>query len=193
MSKRISLPTSEEEIRNLHVGEDVLISGTMVTGRDQIHKYLAEHDDESMRTLLKDSFIYHCGPVVTREGDGWRFVAAGPTTSAREEPYEADVIERYGIRGIIGKGGMGEKTLKACKEYGTAYLHAVGGAGTLLAQSVVEVKDVLKLEEYGTPEAMWVIDVTDFPAIVTMDSRGESLHEDVLRASREALKGLLDA
>ena len=193
MNKKLSLPASEEDIRSLRRGDMVEISGVMATGRDNVHKYLVENDDEQARELLEGRLIYHCGPVVDKDDDGnWRFVAAGPTTSIREEPYQATVFERYGVRGAIGKGGMGPKTLAACEELGAVYLHAIGGLAVLLARSVKRVIDVLWLEEFGTPEAMWVIDVEDFPAIVTMDSHGESLHEDVLAASREELDRLLD-
>jgi fumarate hydratase subunit beta len=127
--------------------------------------------------------LYHCGPVVRKDGDEWIFVAAGPTTSKREEPYEADVIERYGVRGVIGKGGMGPRTLAACGKHGAVYLHAIGGLAVILAKSVKKVKTVHKLEEFGAPEAMWVIQVERFPAVVTMDSHGNSLHADVLAKS----------
>ncbi|MFH1721911.1 MAG: FumA C-terminus/TtdB family hydratase beta subunit [Candidatus Altiarchaeota archaeon] len=188
---QLKLPVTEEEIRKLKVGDEVEISGIMVTGRDAIHKFLVENDATEMKPLLKDSMIYHCGPVVKKEGEKWKFVAAGPTTSIREEPYEAEVIEKYVIRGIIGKGGMGDKTLKACGDFGCVYLHAIGGLGTLLAQSVTEVKDVLKLEEFGSPEAMWVIKVEHFPAIVTMDSHGGSLHREIQKKSEKQYQELI--
>jgi len=136
--------------------------------------------------------IYHCGPVVRDNPDGtYDFVAAGPTTSIREEPYQADVISRYGLRGVIGKGGMGAKTLDGCGRSGAAYLHAIGGAAQVLARAVVRVEKVFMLEEFGVPEALWVIDVERFPVVVTMDSHGVSLHDTVEQASRDRLQQLL--
>jgi fumarate hydratase class I len=181
---KIKLPVSADEIRKLKAGDEVAITGVMITGRDTAHKWLVETDGDDVKALLKDSMIYHCGPVVKKEGDKYSFVAAGPTTSIREEPYEAKVIEKYGVRGVIGKGGMGADTLKACGDHGSVYLSAVGGLATILARSVVEVIDVHKLEEWGAPEAMWVIRVEDFPAVVTMDSHGKSIHDDIASLSK---------
>ena len=181
---KIQLPVSADEIRKLKAGDEVLITGVMITGRDTAHKHLVETDGEDVKDLLKDSMIYHCGPVVKKEGDRYSFVAAGPTTSIREEPYEADVIEKYGVRGVIGKGGMGPATLEACGKFGSVYLSAVGGLATILAHSVVEVVDVHKLDEWGAPEAMWVIRVKDFPAVVTMDAHGKSIHDDIAALSK---------
>ena len=142
--------------------------------------------------ILKDGIIYHCGPVVEQDDAGnWHFIAAGPTTSIREEPYEAAIIGHFGVRGVIGKGGMGEKTLAACREHKAVYFHAVGGAASLLAAHVVEVLNVFKAEEFGLPEAFWVIRVDDFNAVVTMDSHGNSLHKNVEDKSEAALDGLI--
>lgn len=187
----IRLPVSEEEIRKLAAGDEVSITGTMITARDAAHKYLVETDGKDVRELLRGSMIYHCGPVVRKEGGRYSFVAAGPTTSIREEPYEGPVIERYGVRGIIGKGGMGPATLEACGRFGCVYLSAVGGLATTLARSVVEVTDVHKLEEFGVPEAMWVIRVEDFPAVVTMDAHGRSIHDEIATLSRKNYEKLL--
>jgi len=188
----IKLPASEEEIRKLKAGDEVSITGVMVTARDAGHKYLVETDGEDVRDLLNGSMIYHCGPVVRKDESGrYAFVAAGPTTSIREEPYEAPVIEKYGVRGVIGKGGMGPKTLEACREFGCVYLSALGGLATTLARSVVRVLDVKKLDEFGVPEAFWVIEVKDFPAVVTMDSQRKSLHEEIETLSRKNYEKLL--
>ncbi len=187
----IKLPISPDDIRKLTAGDEVSITGVMITARDAAHKYLVETDGPEVKEILKDSMIYHCGPVVKKEGDTYSFVAAGPTTSAREEPYEATVIETYGVRGVIGKGGMGAKTLEACGKHGSVYLSAVGGLASTLARSVVEVLDVHKLEEFGVPEAMWVIRVEKFPAIVTMDSHGKSLHDEVAKRSKENYERLV--
>jgi len=192
MTIRINLPVSEAEIRKLKIGDEVLLNGTMVTARDMAHKLMHEEKPDFIRPFLKDSVIYHCGPVVKQDENGeWSFVAAGPTTSTREEPYQADVIAEYQVRGVIGKGGMGEKTLAGLKKTGAVYFHAVGGLGTLLAQRVVKVKDVFKLEEFGSPEAFWIIEVKDFPVVVTMDSHGNSLHKDVLAKSLAVSEELL--
>jgi fumarate hydratase class I len=138
---------------------------------------------------LRGGVIYHCGPVVAKEGEGWRVTAAGPTTSIREEPYQADVIGRYGVRAVIGKGGMGAKTLAALKDAGAVYLNAIGGAAQFYARAITKVEGV-SLIEFGTPEAMWHLEVRDFPAIVTMDAHGQSLHKDVEEASGQVLATL---
>ena len=189
---KIQLPISAAGIRTLKAGDQVEISGVMVTGRDTAHKYMIEQRPDSLKKILNGSIIYHCGPVVAKAGNTYRFVAAGPTTSIREEPYEADVIAHYGVRGVIGKGGMGPKTLAACAKHGAVYLHAIGGLAAVLADSVKEVVDVHMLEEFGVPEAMWVIRVENFPAVVTIDSHGRSLHEEIEKASASELNRLSD-
>jgi fumarate hydratase class I len=188
---KLQLPVGEEEIRRLKVGDDVVLNGIMITGRDTAHTWMLKERPDEIRPYLKDSMIYHCGPVVRQVGDTWEFVAAGPTTSIREEPYQGEVIKEYNIRGVIGKGGMGPKTLAALAEYGAVYLHAVGGAAAILARAVVKVHRVFKLEEFGVPEAMWVIEVQDFPAVVTMDANGRSLHQLVKEKSTAVARRLL--
>jgi fumarate hydratase class I len=205
--REVTIPISDETIRSLKVGEPVLLSGVMVTGRDAVHKWLVETfirqtrqpqgDDlevlAAIKPILTGGVIYHCGPVVAGlDTQDYRFVAAGPTTSTREEPYQGDVMRHFGVKGVIGKGGMGPKTLEACQEVPGVYFHAVGGAATLIAQSVQRVLGVYKLE-FGVPEAMWVIEVKDFPVVVTMDAHGNSLHAQVERRSKEALDRLLAA
>lgn len=189
--REIKLPVSEQEIRSLHVGDVVAITGVMMTGRDAAHKYMVEQPAPEVAEVLREGMIYHCGPVVRKDGDRYSFVAAGPTTSIREEPYQAAVMHKYLVRGVIGKGGMEAKTLAACRELGAVYLSAIGGLATILAQSVKRVITVHKLEEFGVPEAMWVIDVDKFPAVVTMDSHGRSIHDDVLKASRKQYERLV--
>ena len=188
----LKLPCDESAIRNLRVGETALLSGRIITGRYTAHHWLCGAFREEVAPFLQGSIIYHCGPVVRKNPDGsYTFVAAGPTTSTREEPYQADVLERYGVRGVIGKGGMFDKTRKGLQKCGAVYLHAVGGTAQSLARAVVRVERVFKLEEFGVPEAMWVIDVKDFPTVVTMDSHGGSLHETVAQSSRAVLNKLL--
>ncbi len=189
---KLTIPISEEDIRSLKVGDEVSLSGTMVTARDEAHKLMVEEKPEFIREHLKESVIYHCGPVVKQAENGeWSFVSAGPTTSAREEPYQSEVICEYKVRGIIGKGGMGAKTAEGLGKCGAVYFHAVGGAGTLIANSVKKVKEVYKLKEFGTPEAFWVIEVENFPVVVTMDSHGNSLHKDILEKSKKIMEELL--
>jgi fumarate hydratase subunit beta len=188
----IKLPVPEEDIRKLKVGDEVAISGVMITARDAAHKYMVEQEAVEVKDVIKDGMLYHCGPIVKKDDQGWHFVAAGPTTSKREEPYEAEVIARYGVRGVIGKGGMGEQTLAACREHGAVYLHAIGGLAVILARSVKQVQTVHKLEEFGVPEAMWVIEVERFPAVVTMDSHGNSLHKEVLEKSTVNAKAIAE-
>jgi fumarate hydratase, class I len=179
--REISLqsPLTEDQMRSLNVGDVVLVSGRMFTGRDAVHSYLMKHEPP---VDLSGSVLYHCGPVVVKEADGWRVTAAGPTTSIREEPYQAEVIKRYGIRAVIGKGGMGAKTLAGLKEHGAVYLNAIGGAAQFYARAITRV-DGVSLIEFGTPEAMWHLTVENFPAIVTMDAHGNSLHKDIEQES----------
>jgi len=179
-------PVSEAEVRALKVGDVVLLSGQVFTGRDAIHAYLMKNPPP---VDLSGAALYHCGPVMLKEGERWVTEAAGPTTSMREEPYEHEVIRRYGVRIVIGKGGMGPKTSEAMKECGAVYLNAIGGAAQFYARTVKRVLGV-HLMEFGIPEAMWHYEVEGFPAIVTMDAHGNSLHADVERATGEALAAL---
>jgi fumarate hydratase class I len=178
MVKTLTLPLSADQVRELHVGDEVRVSGRLLTGRDTAHQYLAATDDPAIRALAEGSFVYHCGPVVVQDPSTreWRFVAAGPSTSMREEPWEAEVIARYGLRGVVGKGGMGPRTLAALREHGAVYLHAIGGLAVTLARCVTKVHSVHKLDQFGVTEAIWCVEVKDFPAVVTMDAHGESLH-----------------
>ncbi len=189
--KKLSTPLSKEAVLDLRIGEDVTISGTIVTARDAAHKLMVEQKPGFLRPHLGGGLIYHCGPIVRKEGGAWKIVSAGPTTSIREEPYEATVIRDYGVRGVIGKGGMGQGTLDACREFGAVYLHAVGGAAVYLSGFIKRVRGVLLLEELGAPEAFWILDVEGFPAVVTMDARGNSLHKTVQQGSDARLKELL--
>jgi fumarate hydratase class I len=176
-------------MRSLKVGDVVLVSGEMFTGRDAVHAYLMKNKPP---VDMNGSVLYHCGPVMLKQGEEWFVKAAGPTTSAREEPYQADVIRNYGVRAIIGKGGMGPKTLAALKECGAVYLNAIGGAAQFYARTVEKVAGV-HLFDFGIPEAMWHLKVKAFPAIVTMDAHGNSLHADVAAKSGEALESLRPA
>ncbi|MEK6577992.1 MAG: FumA C-terminus/TtdB family hydratase beta subunit [Bdellovibrionota bacterium] len=185
---RLEAPFTEDKIRNLKMGDMVEISGIVFTGRDTVHKWLHEGNDPPIS--LRDGIIYHCGPVVLKKRGKWIVTAAGPTTSSREEPYQAGIIERLGVRAVIGKGGMGEKTRQACQKFGCVYLHAVGGAAQVLAECVREVKNVYLLEKFGSPEAIWELEVQSFPVVVTIDAHGNSLHKDIEAESSERLKTL---
>ena len=205
--KDITIPIPDDVVRSLRVGDSVSLNGKIITGRDTVHKWMIETfikqvrkpegDDlevyQKIQPLLDGGIIYHCGPVVSGLDSGdYKFVAAGPTTSTREEPYESDVMHHFNIKGVIGKGGMGSKTLQACSDVPGVYLHAIGGAASLIAESVTKVLDVYKLE-FGVPEAMWVIEVKDFPAVVTMDSHGNSLHAEIEAESRKIFNQLISA
>ena len=186
--KNLQLPLTEDAVRGLALGDAVSLTGTIYTARDAAHKYLVENPDFSRIPDLRGAVLYHCGPVIIQRDGKYVVTAAGPTTSIREEPYMAAVIEKYGIRAIIGKGGMGPSTAEACRRFGCVYLHAVGGAAQVLASSVKEVPGVSMLEEFGAPEAIWQFNVVDFPVVVTMDATGASLHEQVKRHSEAQLQ-----
>jgi len=204
--KELTIPITPKAIHELHCGDTVTLTGILATGRDTVHKWMIdtfirktrqpEGDDlevyQAIQPIFKESLIYHCGPVVSGLDAGdYQFVAAGPTTSIREEPYQSEILHHFNMRGVIGKGGMGEGTLQACQDVPAAYFHAVGGAATLIAQSVEEVIGVYKLD-FGVPEAIWVLKVKGFPVVVTMDSHGESMHAEVENESNKKLEELLE-
>lgn len=210
---RIKTPLTKDDVLGLKIGDMVLISGQIVTGRDRVHKFLFNErpSKNEMPFNLEGSILYHCGPIIVKEGNklqvtstelknrdslvtrhsSLKLIAGGPTTSMRVEMYEPFVIKEYGLRAIIGKGGMGAKTLAALQECGCVYLHAVGGAAVYLADKVKRIIDGYKIEEFGMPEAMWLLEVEDFPAVVTMDAHGNSLHKQIEEISMENLKRLL--
>ena len=204
--RELNIPISPDTIRSLHTGDTVTLTGILATGRDTVHKWMIDtfirktktpgDDDlevyEAIKPVFKESLIYHCGPVVSGLDTGdYKFVAAGPTTSIREEPYQSEVMHHFDMRGVIGKGGMGANTLQACQDVPAAYFHAIGGAATLIAESVEEVVGVFKLG-FGVPEAIWVLKVKEFPVVVTMDSHGKSIHDEVEQASKKKLAKLLE-
>ncbi len=174
---RLEAPFTEAKVRALKVGDMVEVTGLIYTGRDTVHKWLSEGNAPPVD--LNNGIIYHCGPVVMKQKGEWVVTAAGPTTSMREEPYQAGIIEKFHLRAVIGKGGMGEKTRQACKEFGCVYLHAVGGAAQVLAEAVKKVEGVDGIEKWGSPEAIWHLRVEGFAAVVTIDAHGNSLHKDL--------------
>jgi fumarate hydratase class I len=202
----LQIPISEEQILSLHAGDSVTISGIATTGRDAAHKYmveklidggdsLSESDRllfEELKAIYRGGAIYHCGPIVRNDSGTWTIVSAGPTTSIREEVYEDRVIAAFGLRVVIGKGGMGPRTLAACRENRAVYVHAIGGAGVTTAETMVEVIDVFKKDEFGSPEAFWKVRLVNFPGIVTMDAHGKSLHEELGKSFDESLAKVLN-
>jgi len=192
-TKIIKLPLSKKDVLSLNVGDMVLLSGQLITGRDKIHKFLSHErpDIKDIPVNLKGAVLYHCGPIIRKTEEGFNIIAGGPTTSIRVEMYEHQIIADYGIRALMGKGGMGRKTLQALKDNGCVYLHTISGAAVYLADRIKRVTGVWKLEDFGMAEAMWIFDVQDFPAIVTMDAHGRSIHEEIEKKSYEELKRLL--
>ena len=180
--KTLEYPFTKDAVQNLRAGERVVLSGTVFTGRDRLHKFIGEGG--TVPVSLKDGALFHCGPVMVKEQGGWKVLAAGPTTSIREEPYMAGIIGQCGVRVIIGKGGMGAATAEACKKHGCIYVHLVGGAAALTARCVTEVKDVFFLREFGMAEALWVLELAGLEGVVTMDAHGGNLHQDVWRNSQ---------
>ena len=174
---QLTAPISETQIRELKVGDIVVLNGLIHTGRDAWHHHMLHHD---CPIDMRDQVLYHCGPVAVKNDKGqWQIKGAGPTTSIREEPYEADLMKKLGFRIVMGKGGMGPKTLKGLVDHGGVYLNAIGGAAQYYSRCIEKVEGVDLLEELGVPEAMWHFRVKDFAAIVTMDSHGNSLHQEV--------------
>ncbi|MDD5220050.1 MAG: FumA C-terminus/TtdB family hydratase beta subunit [Candidatus Bipolaricaulis sp.] len=181
MTRDLHLPIDERAARDLRAGDVVHVSGTVFTARDVAHRRLLEAHAQGQRLPFDPAglALYHCGPVVRPVDGGWRVLSAGPTTSARMEPLEVRFLEVFRPRLVIGKGGMGDRTLEALGHLGAAYAHFPGGAGALAARRVTRVRSVYGLEEWGMPEAVWVLDVEHFgPLLITMDSAGRDLHRD---------------
>lgn len=190
---RLKLPLSRDDVLSLKAGDIVSLSGLLITGRDRVHRFLTDRPlpKESIPFDLEGTVLYHCGPIVRKTGEGHQIISAGPTTSMRVEMYEPAVIEHYGIRGIMGKGGMGPKTLEACKKFGCVYFHTIGGAAVYLAQRITKIRDVWKLDEFGPTEAMWLLEVQELPAFVTMDAHGNNLHQEIEDRSSEKFRELM--
>jgi fumarate hydratase class I len=182
----LTAPLSESDVKGLRVGDIVLVSGEVYTGRDAVHAHLMKNPPP---VDLQGAVLYHCGPVMLKQGEEWTVKAAGPTTSIREEPYQATILEKYGVRAVIGKGGMGPKTLAALEKCGAVYLNGIGGAAQYYARTVEKVLGV-QLLEFGIPEAMWHLRVKNFAAIVTMDAHGNSLHAQIEQETGSHLKEL---
>jgi fumarate hydratase subunit beta len=190
--KNLHIPLTKEVIQDLRVGDSVSLTGTVYTGRDAVHKYLHEGGTLPPEVKFRDGVLYHCGPVMMKTSEGgYVCTAAGPTTSIREEPYQWQVIRDFGLRAVIGKGGMGEKTVEACREYGCVYLHGIGGAAQVYAEAIKRVTNVYLLEKFGSPEAIWELQVEGFVATVTIDAHGNSLHREILAKSTRELAGLV--
>ena len=185
----LTYPFAKEAIRALSAGDVVSVNGIVWTGRDRFHKHFS--DGGALPVDFRDGALYHCGPVVVPEGDSWRVVAAGPTTSVRENPYEPQFIAATGLSVVIGKGGMDERTLEACRRHGAVYLQAVGGAAALAAQCIKRVRNVYFLKEFGAAEACWEFEMVDFRCVVAMDCHGKSLFTDVQESSARRLRAIL--
>ncbi len=184
---KLKTPISEEEIRKLKVNDVVYLDGTVVTARDQAHKRALEYfrSGKPLPVNLVGAAVFHCGPVMSKQGDRWAAVAAGPTTSTRIEAYEEEFLKYSGARVVIGKGGMGEKTTAAMKRYGAIYGAFTGGAAVLAAKAVKDVKAVEWLD-LGVPEALWVFEVEELgPLIVGIDSHGNNLFREVAKRTEE--------
>jgi len=176
----LSTPLKQEDILKLNAGDNVLLNGTIFTARDKAHLFLLEEDFPA----VKNGIIYHAGPIIKNR----EVISAGPTTSARLNPYTPKLIEKYGIKAIIGKGGMNQSVVEALRGK-AVYFSAIGGAGVLYAEAM-KLKNVYK-EEFGMPEAIWEFEVKDFPVIVAIDSKGRSLYNETLRKSGEAYSKLV--
>lgn len=187
--KKIEYPFSSEQVVDLKIGDLVSLSGKIFTGRDRLHKYLFEGG--KVDADLQNGVIYHCGPIVIKKDGHWVARSAGPTTSIREEPYMADIIRRYNLRFIIGKGGMGDDTARACANHGCVYLQVTGGAAVSIAQNIESVAGVSLINEFGPAEAMWEFVVKNMLAVVTIDAKGRSLYKRVQSASKRMLKQLI--
>lgn len=184
---KLKTPISEEEIRKLKINDVLYISGTIVTARDQAHRRALESfkEEKPLPLSLEGLAVFHCGPIMKKDGDKWIAVAAGPTTSTRMDIFEDEFIKSFKVRVVIGKGGMGKKTTDAMKTYGAVYGAFTGGAAVLAAKAVKNVKGV-EWFDLGMPEAMWILEVEEFgPLTIAIDSHGNNIYEDIKRKIEE--------
>ena len=169
-------------MRDLKLGETVFIAGPVITGRDEMHIRALEYDREGKEVPedIRGSVIFHCGPIMKQNDQGnWYVIAAGPTTSARMNKLEPEMIERFGIRAIIGKGGMSDEVAEAMRKTGCVYLAATGGAAITLAEGLSKCNGC-EWMDLGMAEAMWRFDTDKLgPLIVAMDAEGNSLYKQV--------------
>jgi fumarate hydratase subunit beta len=185
---RLKTPISEEEVRKLKMNDVLYVTGTIVTARDQAHKRALEYykSGKELPVKLEGLAVFHCGPIVRKEGDKWVAVAAGPTTSTRMDQFEDEFIKAFKVRVVIGKGGMGKRTADAMQKHGAVYGAFTGGAGVLAAKAIKNVKTVEWLQDLGMPEAFWVFEVEDFgPLSIAIDSHGNNLYDDVKKKAEE--------
>jgi len=185
---KLKTPISEEQIRKLKVNDVLYVTGTVVTARDQAHRRALEYFKEGkpLPLNLEELAVFHCGPVVAKQGEKWIAVAAGPTTSTRMDIFEDEFIKNFKVRVVIGKGGMGKKTTDAMQKYGVVYGAFTGGAAVLAARAIKNVRGV-EWFDLGVPEAMWIFEVEEFgPLAVAIDSHGNNLFTDVQKTVEES-------
>lgn len=170
--KRITLPLTDETIRDLHAGDSVLITGSMLTGRDAAHKRLYEliENGEPLPVDIDGEVIYYVGPAPAKPGHA--VGPAGPTSSYRMDKYTPALLDR-GLKGMIGKGARSQEVIDSMVKNGVVYFGAIGGAAALISKSIKKV-ETLAYEDLGT-EAIYRFYVEDFPAIVVIDSYGKSV------------------
>ena len=179
MEYHFDLPVSTEKIRKLNVGDIIYVTGKLFTARDEAHHMMLEKNKDSLPFKPSEMALYHCGPLMKKENGKWKVVSAGPTTSSRMEIFEDKFIEKFEINTIVGKGGMGERTVKALQKYICIYASYTGGAGALAADRFEEALDVHWLDELGMPEAVWIFKAKEFgPLVVAMDSHGKSIYRN---------------
>jgi len=184
---KLKTPISEDDVRKLKANDVLYVSGTIVTARDQAHRRALEYfkEGKALPVNLEGLAVFHCGPVVAKEGDKWVAVAAGPTTSTRMDIFEDEFIKDFKVRVVIGKGGMGKRTTDAMQKYGAVYGAFTGGAAVLAARAIKSVKSV-EWFDLGVPEAMWIFEVEEFgPLAVAIDSHGNNLFTDVQKSVEE--------
>lgn len=191
---KLQTPISEQDVRKLKANDTIYVSGTIVTARDQAHKRALQLHEKGERLPidLEGLAVFHCGPIVRKEGDKWIIVAAGPTTSTRMDIFEGEFIKNFKARVVIGKGGMGSRTTEAMKTYGAVYGAFTGGAAVLAAKAIKNVKTV-EWFDLGMPEALWVLEAWEFgPLTVAIDSHGNNLFEDVRRKAEANLNSIYE-
>jgi tartrate/fumarate subfamily iron-sulfur-dependent hydro-lyase beta chain len=179
MEYHLTLPLKKEDIQKLIVGDILYVTGTLFTARDEAHHRMLELPKNQIPFNPATMGLFHCGPLMKKSDQGWQVVSAGPTTSSRMELFEDKFLEKFNTTLIIGKGGMGEKTLHSLQIHHAIYAAYTGGAGALAADRVTKVPDVYWLEELGMPEAVWIFNIESFgPIVVAMDAHGNSIYKN---------------